>query len=78
MDGLHETARWKRCVPRFSPISVLIAQWFYLHALQLIEGVGLMFTPKARYETDLISYRLSRLKMTVASSSGSTGLATCV
>src|SRR6266508_5117057 len=30
-----ETARWKRCVSRFSPINVLIAQWFYLHTLHL-------------------------------------------
>jgi hypothetical protein len=29
------TARWKRRVPRFAPINVLIANWFYLHALQL-------------------------------------------
>src|SRR6266542_2062209 len=34
---LAETARWKRCVPRFSPINVLIAQWFYLHTIQLCE-----------------------------------------
>jgi hypothetical protein len=34
------TARWKRCVPRFSPINVLIAQWFYLHTPQLTAGAG--------------------------------------
>jgi hypothetical protein len=27
-----ETARWKRCVPRFAPINVLMAMDFYLHS----------------------------------------------
>jgi hypothetical protein len=33
-----ETARWKRTVPRFAPINVLIATDFYLHSLQLTEA----------------------------------------
>jgi hypothetical protein len=34
-DGLRSTAaRWKRCVPGFAPINVLIAQWLYLSLLQ--------------------------------------------
>jgi hypothetical protein len=38
-----ETARWKRCVPRFAPINVLIAMDFYLHSLQITEeGRGLL------------------------------------
>jgi hypothetical protein len=28
-----ETVRWKRCVPRYAPINVLIAMDFYLHSL---------------------------------------------
>ena len=31
-----ETARWKRCVPRFAPINALIAQAIFSHTLQLI------------------------------------------
>jgi hypothetical protein len=33
-----ETARWKRCVPRFAPINAFIAMDFYLHSLQLTEN----------------------------------------
>ena len=35
---LAETARWKRCVPRLAPITVLTAKVYYLHGFHLSEG----------------------------------------
>ena len=47
-----ETARWKRCMPRYAPINVLIAMDFYLHSLQVIgkvDGRGLNQTLTRRF-----------------------------
>src|SRR6266545_8403193 len=36
MGRLTETARWKRCVPRLAPITMLIAKWFYPYNAKLL------------------------------------------
>jgi hypothetical protein len=42
-----ETARWKRCVPRFSPIKALLAQAIFSHRLQLIINKPSFSRPEA-------------------------------
>ena len=46
-------ARWKRCVPRFAPINVLIAMDFYLHSLQIVGGISHLAPYLIPYSSEL-------------------------
>ena len=53
MGRLPKTARWKRCVPRFTPINALIAQFFYLHGL-VFEILRKQFSAHSAHNPKLI------------------------